>query len=641
MVETKSGPRILRKAAPTRAFWLAWWEHKIDLKAEGIGLNKTPDGKWKVNWWQELPKEEQEKLKASQLASRATDAQVDLPCPAGLEYLPFQRAGIAYALDRKRVLLGDEMGLGKTIQAIGAINAIPEIKKVLVICPASLRLNWKKELEKWLVRNMSITVIDGGKFSDWIDADIVICNYDVIKKHRKRIDLAGPYALMILDESHKLKNPKTQRTKAIYGDTKSGQKAIKADRVLALTGTPIVNRPIELWPFLQFADPDGLGKSFFGFAKKFCNAYQGPHGWDFSGASNLDQLQRILRQRLMVRRLKADVLSELPAKRRQIIELPANGAARAVAHEQKIAAKWEDDIALHQANVELAKVAADPLDYDTSVENLRQCSKIAFAEMSKVRHQVAMAKLPVVITHLEEALEEGPVVCFAHHRDVISQIAKAFVGRCVTITGEMPMQARQAAVESFQGGEIDLLIGNIQAAGLGITLTRSSHVVFAEGDWVPGNLSQAEDRCHRIGQQGSVLIQHLVLEGSIDAIMIREVVAKQAIIDKALDEESDLPKFVAPTKEKASTADTSRSKLDKAAGRISEEQSEAIHVGLRKLACLCDGARSIDGRGFNKIDARIGRSLAEETSLTRRQAALGQKLIQKYRRQLIPQETEQ
>lgn len=633
-VETKNGPRMLRTAATTEEFWAAWRSSKETLKAAGVSCGKNRIGDWEAAWWLPLAAEERKKVDAALDASRATEADITIPVPEGLDYLPYQKAGIAYAAGRRVTLIGDEPGLGKTIQAIGIINANPDIRKVLVICPASLRLNWKRELSKWLCRPMSITIVNGGTPADWQSAaDIIIINYDVVGKHRARIDAAGPYDLLVIDEAQCLKNRDAKRTQAVYGS--KTQQPIAASKTVVLTGTPIVNRPIELYSFLRFADSNGIGRNFMAYAKKFCDAKHNGYGWDFSGASNLDQLQRILREKFMVRRLKADVLKELPAKRRQVIELPANGAADAVKAEQESAAYREEILAELQAAVELAKASQDPQDYAQAVAKLREGVAVAFTAMAHARVAVAVAKAPYVAEHLEAALENGPVICFAHHHVVIDALAAYFGSRCMTITGDTPFAERQAAVDKFQAGGLDLIIGNIQAAGVGLTLTRSSHVVFAELDWVPGNLSQAEDRCHRIGQQNSVLVQHIVLEGSLDAAMARAVVAKQEVIAAALD--NVVPAevgFALPVKELPTTVDIAPDKIDEQAAQISPEQVAAIHLGLRMLAGVCDGARELDGCGYNKIDTCIGKSLAGQAALTARQAVLGRRLVTKYRRQL-------
>ncbi|MHC1623152.1 MAG: DEAD/DEAH box helicase [Candidatus Methanospirareceae archaeon] len=629
-VNTKKGPRNLRKAEPNQNFWSAWKQSKAELKAAGVSVGKHyKTGKWEVCWWMPISSEEQQQTQESIAASKATDADIAIPSPEGLEYLPYQKAGIAYAMARQNVLIGDEMGLGKTIQAIGIFNADPTIRRMLVICPASLRLNWAREIKKWATRQTEIAVINGGKPSDWPenDPDVVIVNYDVVRKHRGAIDTAE-WDLLVVDEAHYLKNPKAQRTRSILGwKTQSGAiklHPIQATKRVFLTGTPIVNRPIDLWPLVHALDPQGMGRNFFRFAKRYADAYHGTYGWDFSGASHLDELQENLRRTIMVRRLKKDVLVELPAKRRQVMVIPANGASAAVQQEMSIWNRFQSEIERLEAELE-----ADPESESTRSE-LAKAKRIAFTEMAQARHEVALAKVPVVCDRLATALEEGPVVCFAHHKDVIAKIAEEFSDRVAVITGDTSLADRQQAVDDFQHGKVDLLIGNIQAAGVGITLTRSSRVVFAELDWVPGNLTQAEDRCHRIGQQESVLIQHIVLEGSLDEIMAASLIRKQEVIEQAMDN---------PTQQRydSSAVDVSKAEISfekTEVKAIDSDLVDATREAIGILAGQCDGALRQDGEGFNRIDSNWGKFLAHKAEWSPREAEGAIRMVKKYHRQL-------
>lgn len=574
-------------------------------------------------------------------ASKAVDANIDIPAPDGLSYLPFQKAGIAFAASRTATLIADEMGLGKTIQAIGSINADAEIKKVLVICPASLRLNWQRELRRWLTRPLSISITNG----TIADTDIVIINYDILKKHSEYIH-SQEWDLLITDECHYLKNPKTLRTQQVFGG--KDLPAIKAKKKIFLTGTPIVNRPIELWPLVHSLDPAGLGGNWIGYAKRYCDGHQTRYGWEVKGASNLDELQDKLRSSIMVRRLKKDVLTELPAKRRQVIELPANGCGNAVKVEIEIFEKHEKIMAELKIAVELAKASDSPDAYQQAIDRLRDAGRIAFTEISKLRHSTALAKVPAVIEHLKDATDGAKVVVFAHHHDVIDAIAAEFGLACVTLTGDTNMIDRQKAVDRFQTDPAcTLFVGSITAAGVGITLTAASHVVFSELTWRPGDLCQAEDRCHRIGQVNSVLVQHIVLDGSIDATMAKTLIEKQEIIEKALDREHEKIEddeveteveqaiiTVEAKEQEAATKRLTREKITVEAKELTKDQILAIHQGLQILAENCDGAHTKDHAGFNRIDANIGRNLADQCSLTARQAVLGKKIILKYHRQL-------
>lgn len=566
-------------------------------------------------------------------ASKKTASDISIPAPEGQEYLPFQKAGIEYALNRPNVLIGDDMGLGKTIQAIGIINADTSIEKVLIICPATLRLNWKQELEKWLIRPLSIKVVENGKDS-YSNAQIAIINYDLLKKYRENIR-AQNWDIMIVDECHFIKNPKANRTKEILGNYNPPLEPISAKRKIFITGTPIVNRPIEMFPILRAT---GIFQSWKYYVTRYCNGHKTRWGWDVSGASNLDELQDILRSKIMVRRLKKDVLTELPLKRRQVIEIPANGCAKQVKEEKKVYEKHQGKITALQTAVELAKASDNEEDYNEAITSLKTAQLLAFTEISKKRHETALAKIPVIIEYLKNATDGQKIICFAHHKDVIAAIANEFAETCVTLTGDTSMENRQAAVDRFQKDpNCTLFIGSITAAGVGITLTASSNVIFAELDWVPGNITQAEDRAHRIGQQNSVLIQHLVLEGSIDANMAKQLIEKQKIIDRALDTDH-------PTKEieqikimpaaAISTRDISKAEIEKEAEEITDSEILLAHEKLKILASFCDGAVERDGMGFNKFDSSLGKALASLPELTKKQAVLAQKMVKKYHRQL-------
>ena len=601
-----------------------WWTDDVN---KALKLKDYADGEVLVSELEALDG----KKKSAREASRSVDLDIDVPSPKGLNYMPFQRAGIGYAMSREHVLIADEMGLGKTIQALGIVNTTPEAKRVLVVCPASLRLNWKQEAERWLVNSELEPKVIDAKNPITGDENFLIINYDILSKNRNALK-ASDWDIMIVDEAHYLKNPKAQRTKALLGE--KGKGGINATRKVFLTGTPIVNRPIEFHPILASIAPTEFG-NFFAYTKRYCDAYQNEWGWDFTGASNLDELQDRLRETCMVRRLKVDVLTELPAKRRAVIEIPANGKIRYINAEMKALAAHEDVIAKLRAAVELTKASEKKADYEAAVGRLKAVAQTHFTEMSALRKETAIAKAPLVATHVRDAVEAGnKVVVFAHHHEVIDTLMLELddLG-CVKLDGRDAMEARNDAVNTFQEDEdVNVFVGGIQAAGVGLTLTASSHVIFAELDWVPGNISQAEDRCHRIGQADQVMVQHLVFEGSIDVNIARTLVRKQAVIDQALDAENEEP--VVPIADEKPAVSVRKRQLAKDAAKLTPEKIAKVHSDLKLLASLCDGANAIDGMGFNKIDSYIGKSLADAKYLTPKQAALGQKLTRKYHRQL-------
>lgn len=501
-------------------------------------------------------------------ASKAADADIDIPAPPGLNYLPYQRAGIAYALKRRAVLIADEMGLGKTIQAIGVVNALLELRenssmgdtvsrsgaavscrRILVVCPATLRLNWRAEWTRWHVGGIKPVVVTDTWWSglDVAATDLfetkafaIIMSYEGVLKWKEKL-LALPIDVAIFDECHALKNGKAKRTKAVFGAYAANDKRhvppLVAKRRIFLTGTPIVNRPAELQPLLHSIDPTGLGAA--DFHRRYVAEPQPPEPvnakhyarWAINEKNRrMAELHERLRERVMVRRLKADVLTELPAKRRQMILVNVEGASAILARER--AALQGQLEAFERARQEVAG-----MDHAAAVQRLRAFRGAAMTEISRIRHETAVAKIPAVIDHMFALLDETPkLVMFAWHHDVLDAVFEALPGAAVKLDGRDTPEDRQAAVTRFQTDPTcRLFVGSISAAGLGITLTAASVVAFSELAWTPASMTQAEDRCHRIGQRDSVLVQHLVLDGSIDQRMSRLLIEKADVIGAILD----------------------------------------------------------------------------------------------------------
>ena len=436
--------------------------------------------------------------------SYAMTSGLIVPVPPEQKLYDYQRAGIEFALCRKDCIIADEMGLGKTAQAIGVINCTPEIKSILVVCPASLKINWQREMAQWLVDESKIgTPVDSKK--KFGDLDSIIINYDILSKYKK--ELSREWDLVIFDEAQYCKSGKAKRTKAAL--------SIPYKKRLFLTGTPILNRPIELFPILHAINPERWPNRM-AYALRYCGARKRYFGkrivWDVSGASNLPELRMSLRSSVMVRRKKIEVMKELPEKIRQVIELPS---------------KEEDKLTSFIKS----------LKYENADSELKTTSQILFENISKVRHETTLDYLPQIISFLRDALESSEkIACFAHHRDVLEALREEFSDSVMLIGGMNPFQ-KQTAVDTFQTDKkCRLFVGSIKAAGVGYNLTAANHGIIVEGDWTPGVLSQVEDRLHRIGQTKPVLIQHLVPEGSIGAHMIRTAISKQKNIDAALDD---------------------------------------------------------------------------------------------------------
>lgn len=656
---------------PKEAGW--WWnrdarewqtaDHKKALKLQQYFDAAASE---EISNWQRKQQRQVE-------ASHAVKADIDIPAPPNLSYLGYQKAGVAYALEREGTLIADEMGLGKTIQAIGLINYLgQDCRHVLVVCPASLKINWQRELDKWLVRDRSIGIVDSK--TGWPEADIVIINYDLLVRFSRELR-SRIWDIVILDEAHYIKNPDAKRTVQIVGsktwDPGSRQwiihlPPVQAKRRLLLTGTPIYNRPQDLWTIVDYCllnVPIFSRFEHFQTRRKFWTRYAGytqtRYGWQFMGPDNLDELQHQLRLHLMIRRLKSQVLTELPPKIRQVVELDASGAAEVIRAEYEHARKKQDALLAAQAEMEIAKASGDDEAYRAAVRKLRQAHSVAFEEMARIRHEVGLATAKAALGYLEDAVENsGKLVVFAHHRDVIELIENHLSEKgykVVRLVGGMSAADKQAAVDSFQQkeGGADVFIGSLTAAGVGITLTAASHVVFVELDWVPANIEQGEDRCHRIGQTEPVLVQHLVLEGSLTARIAQTIVEKQETNRKALDNKGagteEKPEFLdepivpaaldktdaAPSA--AAVVLTPRQRLQQEGESMSESQQRAARSIIRFLSSMCDKARTLDDAGFNKLDAAIGHRLANmpDELWTPGMAALAKTICRKYRRQIV------
>lgn len=458
-----------------------------------------------------------------------------VPCPDGEEYMPHQLAAVEFMTSRKRVFLGDDMGIGKTIEAIALVNQMAHqgmpINRILIICPARLKIQWLQEWKKWFVQDRPVRQISGRNGFPSFGAGVIVINYDILKAHEKAIYNWGDLDLLIIDEGHYIKNPSAQRTQAVLG--------LQADRVLVLTGTPMPNRPIEMFTILNYLDPVGWPNRQ-AFAMRYCAAFQGEYGWDDTGHSNLDELQRFLRSTIMIRRRKKHVLINLPPKVRQIIEVPADCSPEMLKMARKNRAIL--DRLFMKLRIEPGDDGhLDEAQFKQVVSQLEGGDANLFEEMSTLRRETALSKVPMVIEHLHAALQDSDkVVCFAWHRDVVRQLQREFSDCSVMIYGGTTEQQAQEAEERFANDSgVRLFIGNIKSAGVGLNaLTICNHVIFAEITWVPSDINQAEDRCHRKGTTGdSVLIQHLVLEDSVDALLIQTIVAKQKVIDEALDDD--------------------------------------------------------------------------------------------------------
>jgi len=426
--------------------------------------------------------------------------------------MPFQKEGIQYGVSRNgRVLIADDMGLGKTVQALGMASYYRQAWPVLVICPSSVRFSWEEAIARWLpsVDRQDITVITSGK--DFVgSAKFVIISYALMGK--KKEDLwKKKFNFVIVDESHSIKDYKSARTKAIEPFLK------KSKYLVLLSGTPALSRPMELLPQLQSLDPQLFRwPSEYGY--RYCDGKTKLYGFggkeipDFTGSSNMQELSLLLNERCMIRRLKTEVLKQLPSKQRCLIVL-------------------------------------DPAGVDTASKVMKEKKKENEKDGMKGRekHQfilgwyndTATAKLKAVQDYIKDLINsrDKKFIVFAHHqvilKGVMETLEKMKIG-FIFIDGTVSSADRKTRVDKFQTEDnIKVAVLSITAANCGITLTAAQLVVFAELFWNPGILTQAEDRAHRIGQTDSVVIQYLVARGTADDVMWPLIQKKLEVLNKA------------------------------------------------------------------------------------------------------------
>lgn len=451
--------------------------------------------------------------------SCATDGPDDIPCPPGLAYLPYQRGGIAFARGKDGVLIADEQGLGKTISAIGIMNDVP-VKTALIICPASLKANWAREIDKWLNYYLPVHVVEKVKAPLPRKVGVLIVNYDIVAKMRQFIDQTE-WDILVCDEAHLLKTMTTVRAKAVLGV--NGKGGIKATRRLFLTGTPAESRPAEIFAIANTLRPN-LFPSWLDYAFRYCGAYMTKYGLDARGATRVAELQAKLRDSIMIRRKKADVLKDLPPKINVRVVLPCDK-------------KLRDSVDAELESYQRERGVIESLKAQgASLEDVAKARNAAMARMRDLRVATTAGKMPMALEFIRNASEQEKVVVFGVHHDVLDRLAAEFKDRAVVITGKTPVHDRQALVDRFQNDpEVTVFIGQIIAAGVGLTLTASSHVIFVEYDWRPGVIAQASDRCHRIGQKNSVTCSYLVIEKSLDDVMLSSINKKRNTLNETLD----------------------------------------------------------------------------------------------------------
>jgi superfamily II DNA or RNA helicase len=434
--------------------------------------------------------------------SRATEAEPIDGLSLGGRLAPFQWAGVRYALDARRTFLADEQGLGKTVEALATLEAAGAFPAV-VVCPASMKLTWEREAGRWLPHR-TVAVVNG-RTPVPPTGEITILNYEIVAAHRQQLVRRRPRAVVI-DESHYCKNPRAKRTHAV----RALAAAVPADGLrLALTGTPVLNHADELIAQLRVI----ARLEEFGSGARFSA--------QFRGAVSEERLHWHLRRHCFVRRLKSEVLPQLPAKRQVVVPVSlGNREEYALAERDVIEWLRTQPLDLSQLN---AKIAA-------ALRAKR------LAQLGALQQLAGRGKLAAALAWIEDFLASGePLVVFARHQEVQRAVASRFPG-ALHLFGSDSLPERDRAIAAFQALDgPQLIVAATRVGGQGITLTRASNVAFLELEWTPAMHDQAEDRCHRIGQRDAVTAWYLLAAGTIDESMARLIQSKRTHVGAVTD----------------------------------------------------------------------------------------------------------
>lgn len=441
-----------------------------------------------------------------------------------VEPYDYQKEGILFGLNRHRILIGDEPGLGKTLQSIGIVDTASAYP-CLVICPSSLKINWQREFEKFT--NKKALVLDNATRTSWPYLlgmgmfSVAIVNYESLKKFfvwdihgNKTFTLKDVvfnrdikiFKSVIMDESHRLKDPTAQQTMFTRGIVEG-----KEWRIL-LSGTPVVNHAQDLVAQLAIM---GRLLSDFGGRGKFLA--------DYGENENLSELSAKLYDTCMIRREKAKVLTQLPDKQRTDLYVD-------------ISNREEYDLAA-------ADLAAYLREYtECSDREIRRKMRMeALVKFMTLRSLASKGKVRQATDFIRNFLANGkPLIVFCSLKEIVKALQKHFPD-AVRVTGDDSLAEKQAAVDAFQSGEAQLIICSIKAAGVGLTLTASSNVAFVEFPWTYADCCQCEDRAHRIGQKNNVNCYYLIGRGTIDPVLYNIIHRKRSIANQIMASDDDIP----------------------------------------------------------------------------------------------------
>lgn len=424
----------------------------------------------------------------------------------------YQKVGVEFFINSGgRAINADQMGCGKSVQSLAYITYTN--KKALIICPASVKYSWENEIIKWTKLKYEIVTSKSSKNIFKKKVDIFVINYDIIIKFYKEILNAG-IECVVVDEFTFIKNNRAIRTKVVK------KIASQISSVLLLSGTPMLSRPVELFNALNIIDPF-TWNDFVGYTKRYCNGHQGRFGWDANGATNIDELKERI-SKYFIRRIKSEILPDLPEKIfiNRPVELPV---------------EWQEkySMAINRFSEFLRKVRGKE-----KIDIIKSLQAEKLVKLGELRQLTTMGKIDEAEAIIRQTIDNGEkILVFSCYNTPLEILHKKFKNHSVLLIGKTSEEDRREAIDIFQGNEkINIFFGGTQSAGIGITLTAATNVLFIDYSWTPADHAQAIDRIHRPGQKAAyVTIYNLYAKGTIDEYMTKTLERKQILFDRLIE----------------------------------------------------------------------------------------------------------
>lgn len=595
--------------------------------------------------------------------------EMDFDVPDGKRLLKSQHVPIRWILTRESTLEADPMGAGKTVICSVAANKM-KAKRVLIICLASIKANWRREWKAWnkmAASGEQTVAVASGSF--WPNTDVVIVNYDILDRFRTQIKMekvefihggkkrtkwvpvldddgtpviqrvgqidSVEWDLVIIDECHKIKGRRADRTVAVVGVSSYGkqlQTPISAKRRIAMSGTPIVNRPAEIWPAAFWLWPESF-PNFHMFGMRYCAGKRSGWGktWNFDGSSNAEELNIRLRLLGMISRPKSITHSEVPPKVRKIIEYGIDGFSKLVSEERTLVEEFEKDLVELRAAALVARLFGEEDAWREAMKGLKErCDLKNKGVLRAARVSVTRAALPQIIEYIKDELNErDKVAVFCWHREIADALQAAFPGSA-KISGDVATEDRQPQIDRFQNdASCKVFVGTIASCGTGITITATSLILFVEICDVPGEVMQAEDRAHRQGQKATLEIRYLVPEGSAMAIQCENIINKMEVIDGCVGQITDsalmdMPVSAIEDDESAPVAAIEFAKLEQYSKTIQPTKVYSVRDRLLQIARGRYRRRPAD------VDQIVCGRLANRDNWTPIQQAMAELLVKRY-----------